>query len=305
MAHDSVDATRGFPQYAGTGAPADAADLSEIAAWAGGNIDRVVATQAALSGLTPLYAGMTASVTAIQPASFRYSGSTWQMIGIPVFNGAAARDAAITSPQMGMMCFRSDVANAPQTYNGTAWRYMGLVPIPPTSVSGTGVALGTGGQVNLTAVTGAQINGIFSAEFDNYRVDIDLPTASANITANMQLSVGGVADTTATNYDITALSGIGATATSGQALGTANWNIGMTTATNNIMDMSLEFKRPFLTKPTQVIAFGSATLNPMTSAAGVGMRMMQHRASTSYDGITLLFGTGTPTGVVHIYGWNN
>lgn len=308
MAHDSVDATRGFPQYAGTGAPADAADLSEIATWAGTNIDRIVATQAALGTVyTPVYTGMLVSVTAIQPAVFRYNAGTWQMIGIPVFNGAAARDAAITSPQMGMMCFRSDVANAPQTYNGNAWRYMGLVPIPPTSVSGTGVALGTGGQVNLTTVTAAQINGIFTAEFDNYRVDLDLPDSTAGITATMQLSVGGTPDATVSNYDTLALQGVGAAASSGQVIGTVgSWGVIAGSAGNNrIMDTSMEFKRPFLTKPTEILATGHANSTTMTANSAVGTKLLAHRAATSYDGITFAFATGTPSGVLHIYGWNN
>lgn len=303
MAHDSVNATRGYPQYAGTGAPADAADMSEIATWAGSNIDRVVATQAALAtGFTPIYTGMLVSVTAIQPAVFRYSGTTWQMIGIPVFNGAAARDAAITSPQMGMMCFRSDVANAPQTYNGTAWRYMGLVPIPPTSVSGTGVALGTGGQVNLTTVTSAQINGIFTAEFDNYRVDLDLPTSTANIVCSVQMSSGGTPDASA-NYDTQSMNVTGGAAANGQAAAGTNWS--PTASAAPILDVSMEFKRPFVAKPTICIATMVSANTTTPANSGVAVKAQIHRLSTAYDGITLAFSAGTPTGVVHIYGWNN
>lgn len=306
MAHDSTDATRGFPLYAGTGAPADAADLSEISTWAGSNIDRVVATQAALTtGFSPIYAGMLVAVTAIQPAIFRYSGASWQMIGIPVFNSASARDTAITSPQTGMTIYRSDIANAQQTWNGTAWRYSGLVPIFPTTVSGTGVALGTGGQVVLTTVTAAQINGIFSAEFDNYRVDLDMPDSTAAITALMQLSVGGTADTAA-NYDTLALQAVGTTASGTQALAATSWGIiAGAAATNRTLDTSMEFKRPFLLKPTQVIAVGVANATSMTTASAVGTKLLSHRAATSYDGLTFTFSAGTPTGVLHVYGWNN
>lgn len=191
-------------------------------------------------------------------------------------------------------------------YNGTVWRNTstGLVPIMPTTVSGTGASLGVGGQVNLSGASSAQINGVFTAEFDNYRIDCNLPDSTAALTVTLQMSSAGSPDTTATNYDNTSLSGIGTTASSGQAIATANWNIGETTATSRIMDISLEMKRPFLLKPTQVIAFASGTTNPMTTTAGAGMRMLQHRPSTSYDGLTFTF-TGAPTGVIHIYGWNN
>jgi hypothetical protein len=192
-------------------------------------------------------------------------------------------------------------------YNGTSWRNtaVGLVPIMPTTVSGTGTSLGVGGQVNLVNATSAQINGIFTAEYDNYRIDINIPDSSAAFSVFLQMCVGGTVDTTATNYDLGAMSGTGASASAGQALAASSWNIGASSLTARIMDMSLEMKRPFLAKPTQTIAFASAGSNPMTSSASVSTRIMNHRASTSYDGLYFSFAGGNPTGIIHIYGWNN
>lgn len=192
-------------------------------------------------------------------------------------------------------------------YNGTVWRNVtsGLVPIMPVSVSGTGVALGVGGQVNLTTVTSVQINGIFSAEFDNYRVDIDLPDSTASISSTMQLSVAGTPDTSA-SYDAIATQAVGTTAAASQAIATTTWGITPGAAgTNRSMDLSMEFKRPFLLKPTQCIATGGATSTAMTTSASIGQKLLTHRMSVSYDGLSIAFSAGTPTGVIHTYGWNN
>lgn len=193
-------------------------------------------------------------------------------------------------------------------YNGTLWRNSatGLVPIQPISVSGTGVSLGAGGQVVLTAAgSGIQINGIFSAEFDNYKIDLDIPTSSANIVINMGLSVGGTTDTSA-NYDLQALTGVGAGATAGQVVAATSWGIYPgSSATNRIMDLEMGFRRPFLAAPTIVTSIGIATISTMTNASAFACKLFSHRLSTSYDGLTISSTGGTITGVIHCYGWNN
>lgn len=192
-------------------------------------------------------------------------------------------------------------------YNGTVWRNAadGLVPIQPVTVSGTGVSLGAGGQVVLTAMTSAQVNGIFSAEFDNYKIDVDIPTSSANITLNMMLSSGGTNDTSA-NYDLQALTGQSGTATAGQVSAGSLWGIYPGPSNGNrIMDVEIAMKRPFLAVPTIGVSTGIATLGTIGAATAYSGKMLMHRASTSFDGLGFTSTTGSVTGVIHIYGWNN
>lgn len=189
-------------------------------------------------------------------------------------------------------------------YNGTVWRNTsaGLVPIMPVTVGGTGVALGTGGQVNLTAVTSVQINGIFTSEFDNYRVDLDLPTSTANIVCSLQLSSGGTPDTSA-NYDTQSMNVTGGAAANGQAAAGTAWS--PTASAAPILDVSMEFKRPFVAKPTLCIAT-MVSVNTTTPAnSGVAVKLQTNRTINQYDGLTFSFSAGTPSGVIHIYGWNN
>ena len=94
------------------------------------------------------------------------------MQGINVFASAAARDAAITSPQEGQACYLKDT-DAVQTYSGSAWVAVGgsaptsasaqtLTNQTTTSTSYTGLATAT--AVTLTTGTKAMI--MFSAEIE-------------------------------------------------------------------------------------------------------------------------------------------
>ena len=46
----------------------------------------------------------------------------------------------------------------------------GMVLLKPTSIahSGTSASIGANGQVTFTAVTSLSLNGVFSADFDNF-----------------------------------------------------------------------------------------------------------------------------------------
>lgn len=94
------------------------------------------------------------------------------MQGTWVFANAAARDAAVTSPQEGNMCFLKDT-DVVQYYSGSAWTAVGgsapasasaqtLTNQTTTSTSYTGLATAT--AVTLTTGTKAMI--MFSAEIE-------------------------------------------------------------------------------------------------------------------------------------------
>jgi hypothetical protein len=68
------------------------------------------------------------------------------MQGVLVFASAAARDAAITSPQEGQACYLKDT-NATQTYSGSAW----------VAVGGSGSPLTTKGDLYTYTTTDARL----------------------------------------------------------------------------------------------------------------------------------------------------
>jgi hypothetical protein len=95
------------------------------------------------------------------------------MQGVWTFASAAARDAAVTSPQEGNVCYLKDT-DAVMTYSGSAWVAVGGASSPAsasaqtltnqttTSTSYTGLATAT--AVTLTTGTKAMI--MFSAEIE-------------------------------------------------------------------------------------------------------------------------------------------
>ena len=75
------------------------------------------------------------------------------MQGVWVFASAAARDAAVTSPQEGNMCFLKD-SDTTQYYSGSAW----------TAVAGTsgGMTVISTGTLSSTGVTFSGISGTYN-----------------------------------------------------------------------------------------------------------------------------------------------
>jgi hypothetical protein len=74
------------------------------------------------------------------------------MQGVWVFASAAARDAAVTSPQEGNMCYLKDT-DALQSYSGSAWVAAGASGSMTSIASGS---LPTGsGTLSLTSISGA------------------------------------------------------------------------------------------------------------------------------------------------------
>jgi len=95
------------------------------------------------------------------------------MQGIWVFASAAARDAAVTSPQEGNACYLKDT-NAVQTYSGAAWVAVGgggitsannTVTTSQTTTSATYTDLTTAQSVTLT--TGTKVMVIVSTYLKN------------------------------------------------------------------------------------------------------------------------------------------
>ena len=85
------------------------------------------------------------------------------MQGVLVFASAAARSAAITSPQEGQMSFLKDT-NSTEYYDGSAW-----TPVAGASSSGLTFISST----TFTNSTGSNIDSIFSSSYENYLVVLD------------------------------------------------------------------------------------------------------------------------------------
>lgn len=183
----------------------------------------------------------------------------------------------------------------------------GLVPIVPTSVSGTGVSVDAAGLVTFTAATtasGINVNGCFTSTYANYRLMWDIPTTSTNLNLTMQLRVAGTSAATA--YDRLVNGGTGAIAapTMANNLNQTSWQVAAATTAQH--HSILELWRPAVAVGTVGFLVGSGLTNPPTAAGTFATQQstLFHRTATAYDGFTIAPSTGTCTGTLRIYGYN-
>jgi hypothetical protein len=92
------------------------------------------------------------------------------MQGILVFASAAARDAAITSPQEGQYAYLKDT-NATTYYTGSAW----------TSASAASGALTLITTTSFSAAAAMSINNCFSSTYTNYLIQFKLAVTTGTV----------------------------------------------------------------------------------------------------------------------------
>jgi hypothetical protein len=179
---------------------------------------------------------------------------------------------------------------------------MGLVLVKPTSIANSGgSASASGGAVTFTGVTSVSLNGVFTSDYENYRITIQ-NSASASSQFLMRMRVGGT-DNTAANYSWsgTFTSSLSATYSGENSnLGTS-FAIGYSEPSLNGATI-LDVTGPYLTLNT---SYFSNNIRMGTSQSSENKRSGALSVTTSYDGITILPGSGTITGTIRVYGYSN
>jgi hypothetical protein len=128
------------------------------------------------------------------------------MQGIWVFASAAARDAAVTSPQEGNACYLKDT-NEVLTYSGSAWVAVGgagasYAVFRDEKTSGTDGGTFTSGAFRTRDLNATQYNGITSASLASNQISLPAGTylieaeAPANRVDQHQLRVQNITDST-------------------------------------------------------------------------------------------------------------
>jgi hypothetical protein len=170
----------------------------------------------------------------------------------------------------------------------------GMVLLTPTSIAytGTSASIGTNGSVEFTACSSLSLNGVFSADYDNYMMVMRQDSSSAlNIGGRLR---SGSTDTI-TGYFYQNLFA-GSTTVSANRYNTAQWNVTDAYATQR-SGATIYVYRPYLSQTT---AFRTAAVVDYQEAS-----LHEHSGteitSTSYDGFTF-FSSNSFTGVVSVYG---
>ena len=240
-----------------------------------------------------------------------FMGKRLQSVGT-----SAARDIVFPAPVQGDMVWRDDLG-ALETYYGlynassnpggrdtagwyTDTRQTGLRPIQPTSAV---IASGTGssnslGQINFTNATSVTINGVFTSNYRNYRIICSL-AQSAEAEIRLRYSVGGVV--TASNYYQGA----------GRAAGNVFDNYSITNGAQHVISLTgsgggtnivSDIYRPNEVGTTGITNLGTGL------GGGYGICIFgggNQQNTTQFDGFYIFPATGTITGSIQVFGYND
>jgi hypothetical protein len=172
-----------------------------------------------------------------------------------------------------------------------------MVLLTPTSIAytGTSATVGTNGSVEFTACTALRLNGVFSADYDNYMIVMREKNASGTNQILYRYASGG-SDTATTTYtaqelyaDSTSVTGYrGTSQTSLLSV------VGYTTEGGFILNVY----GPYLAQPTASRGVSCDTRGGalITDVAGT------QSGSTSFDGINFFVNASTISGLVSVYG---
>lgn len=169
----------------------------------------------------------------------------------------------------------------------------------PTSITSTGTGnsstINTNGSVTFSSCTTLSLNGVFSADYENYMIYIRHSNATTNEYIRLRWRVGGTDSSTANytyqSYDVKSTTRTGTRSsaqTSHAAFSTSN--------SQRSGYIGYVFV-PFLTRETAMLSLGmyAATDASIEDLGGT------QGSSTSYDGFTLSVGS-TISGLISVYG---
>jgi hypothetical protein len=178
----------------------------------------------------------------------------------------------------------------------------GLVVMTPSSVATTGASstatINADGSVTFGLCETLSLNGVFTGDYDNYMMTARY-NGSASISLRGQLRAGGANNSTASSY-VSQFIYASSTSVTGNRATSSHWQYFGEAQTTAKDGTTYFLYGPYLSQPTamryvQVTGTSSATL---FDAAGT------HNQSTSYDGVSFICSSGTFSGLITVFGFN-
>lgn len=230
------------------------------------------------------------------------SASRWVPIGIPNAGSDTERAALFPTAVSGNRVYRTDKGYE-QEYTGSVWVGAGgLVRIKPSSVQSATVQ--SDNTADFSAVTAFTLNGVFSSDFDNYRILFKATATAFNAQVFLRLTAGGTADASA-NYNYAGSSSLGTAAPTGwggvAASGFDIWRT-YTDAAGSKGSAIVDLLGPSQAKPTnaQWQAYGVGASNTILAINASGSTVS---AGTSDGFQIIVIGGTTMTGTVEVLGY--
>jgi hypothetical protein len=205
---------------------------------------------------------------------------------VMTFGGSAARSSAIGTANFeeGMVSYLTDTDKV-EAYNGTDW-----VSVAPTSTQGLTL-------INTTTFSGVAsqaISDVFSATYTNYRIIINVQSATSQVEFLYRMRVSGT-DYSGADYYSQLISGNSSSVTGERvSQGTSGT---LAQITNNQSGIDAVFYRPFEAVRTMVTATSANSIDTIRNRI-IGSVLAD---SVSYTGLTLVCSQNI-TGTISIYG---
>ena len=180
-----------------------------------------------------------------------------------------------------------------------ASRRYALELVRPSSVdfSGTSADIVGLGSVDFSAVTSLSLNGVFSAEYDNYMINMRHVSSGDGVNLRFRLRFSGTDESAANDYVFQSLVA-NSTTVSGARGTTDTFGLIGGSDDNQRSGSTLYIYGPNLAQPT---AARVVNVSGFSNAAIVDYAWT-HDLSTAYDGFTVFPPSGTITGNVAVYG---
>ena len=188
----------------------------------------------------------------------------------------------------------------------------GLNLVIPTSVTGGTIA--TNGAITFSGITGLIVNNCFTSVYENYKIIYNISSGNASGFSAMQLTSNGTPLSSSGSYNWNApwwnsnnSNGHDNTTNTGSTtLGVATSYMAVGYLANALTARgSYEVTSPFLTSITGVIN-GSCRDDRGSNSATQTIFTGETAGTTSYDGFKFCnSNTGTFSGTIRIYGYNN
>jgi hypothetical protein len=205
---------------------------------------------------------------------------------VMVFGGTAARGSAIPTPIDGMAAYLQD-SDTLTIYNGSDW----------SPVGGGEPGLQLIASSSFSAVSSEQLNDVFSADYENYKIIINITSGSVSgADLSLRMASAGTADSTGSRYEVGEYF-VGArsavTAGSVNSAAAAQGQLGRI-ATDAGCGVEVNMYNPFTANLTKFAALSVGHTLEVTGTALI--------VTDSYDGFQIFPSSGTITGTITVYG---
>lgn len=184
----------------------------------------------------------------------------------------------------------------------------GLNIVTPTSIANSGGSASlSGGAVTFTGVNSISLNGIFSATYRNYRCMLELTSVSANTSLYLRWRASG-ADRTGSNYyyatwGVYSSNGSGVN-TSGEGQSQASFTQSLIN-TSQPHNFSFDIWTPYSSTNESSFTHVSRTRSYASAYTSAYVGTAAYSVSDQNDGMTIYPASGTMTGTLRVYGYQN